>query len=96
MLETKEHVYLAGLMEKLEMDFGMKNNIEMTEIDNLNEEMGHTMLDNILLEWELEDDDDMGEVVRKECQEGDVLGLEVGTGDNVDECIKTITCEGTC
>ena len=48
------------------------------------------MLDNILLEWELEDDDDMGEGVRKECQEGDVLGLDV------DECIRTITCEGNC
>ena len=64
----------------------MNNNIEMTEIDNLNEEMEHTIIDNIL-EWEQEDDNDMGEGVRKECQEGDGLGLEVGTGDNVDECI---------
>ena len=61
MVESKEHAYLADLMERLEIGFGKNTNIEMKEIDNLNEEMEHTILDNILLEWEQEEDDDMEE-----------------------------------
>ena len=78
------------------MGFGVSTNIEMKDIDMLNEEMEHTILDNSLLEWEQDEDYEMVEGVRKNIQDDDRLGLEVGAGDGVDECIKTITCEGNC
>ena len=81
---------------ELEMGFGVSTNIKMKAIDMLNEELEHTILDNILLEWEQDEDYEMVEGVRKNIQDDDRLGLEVGTGDGVDECIKTITCEGNC
>ena len=37
-VESREHAYLADLMESLEMGFGADANIEMEDIDTLEEE----------------------------------------------------------
>ena len=81
------------------MGFGSVANIEMYNIDTMEEELEHTILDKILKEWEVEEDAEMEEGVKKDgIKDYDVdmhtLGGEAE--DDMDECIRTITCEGNC
>ena len=94
-VESREHAYLADLLESLEMGFGADANIEMEDVDTLEEELEHTNLDKILQEWEVEEDDEMEEGVMKDCTKGldvDAQILEVESEVGIDECIRTITC----
>jgi hypothetical protein len=91
-VESREHAYLADLMESLKMGCGADANIEMEDVDTLEEELEHTILDNIIQEWEVEVDNEMEEGVMKDCNKG----LDVGSGVGIDEFIQTITCKGNC
>jgi hypothetical protein len=75
-VESREHAYLADLMESLVTGFGTDANIEMEDVDTLEEELEHTILDKIIQEWEVEEDDEMEEGVMKDCTKG----LDVGSG----------------
>ena len=94
-LESREHAYLANLLESLEMGFGPVASIEMDDMDSMEEELEHT----ILQEWEGEEDAEMQEGVRKKGvkdYDEDMHTLGEEAEDDLDECIRTINCEGNC
>ena len=98
-LESREHAYLANLLESLEMGFGPVASIEMDDMDSMEEELEHTILDKILQEWEGEEDAEMQEGVRKKGvkdYDEDMHTLGEEAEDDLDECIRTINCEGNC
>jgi hypothetical protein len=41
LVESREHAYLANLMERLDVGFGADANIEMENVDTLEEELEH-------------------------------------------------------
>ena len=51
-MESKEHAYLTDLMESLEMGFETDTNIEMEDCDALDEVLEHTILEELLQDWE--------------------------------------------
>ena len=55
MEESQEHAYLTTLMEKLEMEIDTYKSMEVEQDDILNEELEHTILNEIPQEWEVEE-----------------------------------------
>lgn len=95
-MESKEHAYLTNLLEGLEMGFDTDTNIEMEECDELDETLEHTILEELLRGWEEEDTFAMKTVITDGGQEDMDWYLEVDAEEDIDECIRTISCKGDC
>ena len=62
--------------------------------DSIDEELEHTILDNILQEWD--EDDQMVEGIMEEVSEKEAEHSEERLEFEKDGCLETIFCEGDC
>ena len=74
----------------------MKTNIEMEVCDTLDEVLEHTILEELLQGWEEEDNFELKTGITEEGQDDMDRYPGEEAEDDIDECIKTISCEGNC
>ena len=90
--EKKEHIFLSEMLEVLEL--GFSQDVPMDAVDEeeeyFDDRLEHTILDQLLLDWDIDTADTVGEKSMLATSDNDA-------GHGVDnECILSVKCTGDC